>query len=415
MLKKNIIFLCFLPCLVLQAQEADKPSVRLSGQVKSDFSYDTRQNFSPREGHFMLWPKDVQLDSTGVDLNDHGNLNFLAIQSRLGVHFTAPDAMGAKISGLIEGDFFGQANANINLLRLRHAYVQLKWQNSELLFGQYWHPTLVLDCYPGTVSFNTGTPFQPFSRNPQARFTYHAGNLRFIAAAVTQRDYTTPAPGKPITFNSDALRNSGIPEVQVQAQFKSSNEETGNELVAGLGGGFKQVVPLIVTAKGYKTDASVNSFSGIGYLKMKNRLITAKFEGVYGQNTYDVMGISSYAIKSVVDVDKDIVEYTPMANYSVWTDIHNNGKVQFGVFAGFMKNLGSKEEILTNRWLDDRSNIDYLYRISPRVVYPLGKARTAFEIEHTAAAFGTVTNKGTVADSREVANTRFLFSIWYSF
>ncbi len=53
---------------------------------------------------------------------------------------TGPDAFGAKTSGVIEADFFAQLNPNINLLRLRHAYVKFNWEHLEFLAGQTWNP-----------------------------------------------------------------------------------------------------------------------------------------------------------------------------------------------------------------------------------------------------------------------------------
>ena len=160
-----------LAVITLAAQDEGNFGIKFSGFVKNDFFFDTRQTVAAREGHFLLWPAAVTLDETGVDINAQSNFNILAVQSRLKGAITGPDAFGAKTSGVIEADFFAQANDNINLLRLRHAFVKLNWEHMELLAGQYWNPLFVTDCFPGTVSFNTGTPPQSFSRNPQVRAT----------------------------------------------------------------------------------------------------------------------------------------------------------------------------------------------------------------------------------------------------
>ena len=95
-----------------------------------------------REGHFLLWPSAENLDINGDDINAKANFNMLAIQSRLSMALFGPDALGAKTSGLIEGDFFAQLNDNINLFRLRHAFVKLNWTHIEVLAGQYLEPAL---------------------------------------------------------------------------------------------------------------------------------------------------------------------------------------------------------------------------------------------------------------------------------
>ncbi|MCB0316360.1 MAG: hypothetical protein KDH84_24420, partial [Calditrichaeota bacterium] len=104
----------------------------------------------------------------------------------------APDAFGAKASGVIEGAFFGHTNDDINGFRLRHAFVKLAWEKTALYFGQYWHPMFVTAVFPGVVSFNTGVPFQPFSRNPQFRLEQTmSSSAKFIVALLSQRDFAS--------------------------------------------------------------------------------------------------------------------------------------------------------------------------------------------------------------------------------
>jgi hypothetical protein len=134
------------------------------------------------------------LDKAGQDINAAANFNILSVQTRLAGKVTGPDALGAKTSGLIEGEFFGTADGDTNGFRLRHAYVKLNWKKSELMIGQFWHAMFITDCYPDVVSFNTGAPFQPFSRTPQVRFTQAFGKLSLIATALSQRDFASNGP-----------------------------------------------------------------------------------------------------------------------------------------------------------------------------------------------------------------------------
>ena len=127
-MKKYIIVALALLCTVAvsaQEKEESKFGVKISGFVKNDFFWDSRQTVAAREGHFLLWPQPEFIDENGEDINAKASFNFLAIQSRLTGTITGPDAFGAKTSGLIEGDFFAQANAHIDLFRLRHAFVKL--------------------------------------------------------------------------------------------------------------------------------------------------------------------------------------------------------------------------------------------------------------------------------------------------
>jgi hypothetical protein len=183
-------------CLLAIATACAQPDfgITFSGFVKTDLMYDTRQTVALREGHFLLYPAPAAYDTAGRDINAESNFNILSIQSRVAGKITAPDAFGAKISGLLEGEFFGTSDGDVSGFRLRHAFVKMDWEKSSLLVGQFWHPMFVVEMFPGVVSFNTGVPFQPFSRNPQVRFTHTMGPVKLIAAAMAQRDFQSNGP-----------------------------------------------------------------------------------------------------------------------------------------------------------------------------------------------------------------------------
>lgn len=431
---KKLIFVVviILPLLSL-SQEEKKFGIKFSGFVKTDVFFDSRQTTDVREGHFLLFPANEILDVNGDDINAKSKFNILSIQTRLRGKITGPDAFGAKTSGLIEGAFFGNIGTDINGFRLRHAFVKLNWTNTELLVGQFWHPMFVTSCFPGTVSFNTGTPFQPFSRNPQIRLTQKFGNFKIIATALEQIDFVSTGPdGKSPKY----LINSSVPEFNLRFEYNSKNQETGKEVLFGVGGNYKMLTPrlsseVIVTpatdsvvndvvkhydavTKKYKTDRTVSGLSGMAYFKYKSKDVTFKLEGVYGQLMYSMTMLGGYAVH-----DRDSVngfqDYTPINTLSVWTDIHTNGKkCQFGLFGGYSKNLGSDEKI-TGKYYSRGSNIAYLYRISPRLIINSGKFRIAPEIEYTVAAYGTPDEKGVVKDYKEIGNFRFLVGVFYFF
>jgi len=170
--------------------EPPKYGISFSGFLKTDYFLDTREGVSIREGHFLLFPRNISPDANGNDIYASPSFNFLSIQTRLTGRITAPDAFGAKVSGILEADFFGNENAvfiDANGFRLRHAYAKLNWEKTELIAGQFWHPLFIPACFSGVISFNTGAPFQPFSRNPQARLTYKTGKLSVTGVMSAQR------------------------------------------------------------------------------------------------------------------------------------------------------------------------------------------------------------------------------------
>ncbi len=418
-----IVGLMMLPAIVLAQNTNEKEpdyGIHWSGFVKNDFFFDSRQTVTAREGHFLLFPMPENLDMNGNDINSQGSLNFLSIQSRLTAKLTGPDALGAKTSGVIEGAFFGHSNADINGFRLRHAFVKLDWTNTQLLFGQYWHMLFVPECFPGTISFNTGVPFQYFSRNPQIRLTQKIGdNAKFAIAAATQRDFASPG-------GYQSLSNAMIPDMQAQFQINASDA-----LLIGLTGGYKVLKPRLSTSAGYIAENTVGGFTSNLFFRVKTEPITVKAQGIWAQNAFDGLMIGGFMIQDFTDIGKDFRSYTPINTMSVWTDIHTNGeKWQFGLFGGFSKNMGSFDAIADtvfnagmNTIYARGANIDFLYRVSPRMHVNFGKFRLAGEIEYTVAAYATADNFGVlnvdkfgkITESESVDNIRFLMAAYYFF
>jgi len=423
--------LMFFTPFFIKSQESKSYNIGFSGFVKTDYFFDSRENYNIREGHFLMYPKERFLDADGNDINRKGSFNFLSIQSRFGVRFSGPDVLNAKVSGLMEADFFGNENAAFidnNGFRLRHAYAKLNWEKTEIIAGQYWHPFFIPNCFSGVVSFNTGSPMQPFSRNPQLRIQHTTGSLTATAAVSAQRDFTSPQ-------GAYALRYSMMPDISALLQFDQSLNENRVKLQLGAGLGVKQLQPLLYTTaanKNYQTSEKVASYAATAYLKLSTPLLTFKSQATYGQNLFDLLMIGGYAVHSVIDTMKNTVDYTTVNNLSIWSEVHTNSKkLQFGLWGGFTKNLGSVNEILFygNRVNGTEStvrgsNLHHVWRLSPRIVAMHEKLHFAFETELTSAAYAE-TNKvsgklarnefGKVTDYYSVKNIRVLLAVIYHF
>jgi len=423
MKKSLIIFVVLLPLLGL-TQEEKKFGIKFHGFVKTDILYDSRQTVNIREGHFALYPKNEDLDLDNNDINANPAFHMLSIQTRLKGLITGPDALGAKTSGMIEAEFFGQTvnkSEDLNGFRLRHALVKLDWENTQLLVGQYWHPMFNTSCFPGTVSFNTGVPFEPFNRSPQIRVTQKFGGFSVVGALLAQRDFVSTGPNGPST---EYARNSAVPGFNFNLEYKTKNAENGTEFLIGASANYKTIQPNVLSDSGYKTDTKVSGFGISGYVKFATEVFTIKLHGFNGNNATDLTMLGGYAIKEISDPEKGFVEYTPISNSSFWADIHTNGKNwQFGLFGGYTKNQGAKD-VIGGKYFSRGSNIDYVYRISPRVIYNNGKLRIAPEIEYTVAAYATndentgIMNrdeKGVITNSKEIGNLRFMIGVYYFF
>jgi hypothetical protein len=408
----------FMLVINVQAQKETAPQefgIKFSGFVKTDIFYDTRQNESLREGHFLLYPKAESFDANNEDLNAVPGFNILSIQTRLTGKITAPDFLGAKTTGMIEGAFFGAAEGNINTFRLRHAFLKMEWENTHLLIGQFWHPMFIDESFPGVVSFNTGAPFQPFSRNPQIRFTQKFGFADLVIAACSQRDFQSYAPGKDATGKevsvgtSDAARNAVLPELNALLKFKFGNH------LAGLGGEYKSLMPR-TSFLGVKADNLVNSYAAMAYAKFVFDDFSFKLEGIYGQNLANMTMLGGYGIKTVDSVAKT-EEYTPSNLLSAWTELSYGKDVEISLFAGYTKNLGTADAVVNNTFYGRARDIESIIRVSPRLIWTVGKVKIAGEVEYTQAAYGTAdsADKLIVKNTKTVSNIRVLLAGYLMF
>ncbi len=412
MRRNAVTFICLTILMpVILSQEKDPGwGIKFSGFVKTDLFYDTRQSSASnglREGHFYLYPDNVLYDLQGNDLNANPSFHILNIQTRVKGDISGPDAFGAKTSGIIEAEFFGTSESDINGFRLRHAYVKMDWTGASLTMGQSWHPMFITESFPGTISFNTGAPFTPFSRNPQIRVTGITESVSFSLTAYSQRDFTSPGP----EGNSNRyLRNSGIPGLNIQIRVPA-----GNGFTAWTGIDYKRLRPELKSAANAEAKTIIGSFSVFANVKIKTEPVNLLMMGVYGQNLSDVMMLGGYAVSGVSGLYEEDKSYTNLNATSFWADMSTNGKkVSAGLFTGFSKNLGSGDPITGNVY-GRGNNIDHLFRISPRITVTEGHLSFAGEIEHTTATYGTMNDTGKVTNTRNVSNLRILLSAIYRF
>lgn len=387
------------------AGDEEKFGITLSGFVKTDVMLDSRQTTTIREGHFLLYPAPEKKDPDGKDINARANFNILSIQTRLGGNITAPRSFGAKTSGYLEGEFFGHSEGDINGFRLRHAFVKLDWEKSSLLLGQFWHPMFITEVFPAVISFNTGAPFLPFSRNPQIRFVHRLSDFHITLTAASQRDFSNIGPLDAKTGSSSYLRNSAIPILD--ANFKYITKQ----MVIGTGINYKRIVPRLETRNGDKTSESVSGVSAMGFARYIYQDFTCKAEVTYGANPYDLTMLGGYAVK---DTANGVDTYTTINTLAVWGELIYGKKIEFGLFGGYTQNLGSKDIIRGARYTRG-DTISKVLRISPRVVFTMGKARLASEIEYTTAYYGASDPKAKAINTKAISNIRLLGAAILSF
>ena len=404
-----ILFFLFATSFAQEHEKKDKLKIDIHGFVKTDYWVDTRQVVYAREGLFTFFPKDILLDKNGRDINAESSFNFSAITSRINFKIKQFKAFGADAYGFIEADFSGVSNITINTFRLRHAYINLDWGKSELLFGQYWHPLFVTEVFPTVISLNTGAPFQPFNRSPQIRFTHHIKNWNIIAAIISQRDYASIGPyGR----NPMYMENSMVPNGHLQLQYAKKTN------TFGIAADYKVIRPLLVTDSNVVSDARLGSYAFMIYYKWRGKNWEYKLKSIYGQNLSEQLMMGGYAVANTNPLN-GIQEYTPTNHFFLWGDILYRKKLENttlipGLFAGFTQNLGTTVNA-TGPYYSAGANIDKMYRIAPSLSIKSGNVMVSVEWEYSHVMYGDIQLNGTVANTHAVASNRILLTGFYFF
>lgn len=407
-MKAKLLFIGLLMLSNLAFSQEEKKAVwklTFSGFIKSDYWYDTRQVVTTREDLFLFYPKPVQKDSLGQDINDQSCFNFSAITSRLLTNISGPDAFGAKTRGFIEGDFSGVTNNDINGFRLRHAYVNFDWKKTSLMVGQYWHPLFSVDVMPTVISLNTGAPFQPFIRNPLVTFTYKTEKFKTAFTAITQRDNTSDGPSG---LSPVYIQRALIPNLNVLAQYASEPWTTGISLDA------KKLRPRTLTALQFKTNESITTYAAGAWLQFKHQPWTIKAKAIYGQNLSEHLMMGAYAIHTV-DSSNGAYTYTPENHLMSWFNVlFSYKKSQSGIFAGYSQNFGTTQ---TNNgtYYGRGFDIAKVYRFSGYSSLKIEQFMLCLELEYTRAEYGKPDAKGKFATVSPVGNFRTLMTVFYFF
>lgn len=401
-----LALLLLISSLDLFSQEEISPyKLSVSGYVRADALFDSRQVVEAREGFLLFFPKRPEFDKNGKDIHAHPSFNQYAMASRATLKATGPDVLGAKVLGLIEADFTGASNIENNGLRLRHAYISLQWNKTRLMAGQYWHPLDVPEMIPNVLSLNTGAPFHSFSRQPQIRVDYKTGNINLVAVAASQRDYTNAGPEG---SSSAYLRNSVVPNLHGQIQFKREG------LFAGAGIDYKRLTPKIHSDSSYTGDIHLDCLSYTAFLSYTQNNLNFKTQYTLGRALNDHLMMGGFGTLLPGENQTDI-NYTTLTHHYIWMNVaYTLNNWQPSLFLGYLKNAGAGEPV-TGPVYARGADIDYLYRISPMLTYTTGKLSLIAEMEYTVAAYGDITNTFTVNNTTETGNLRVGLGMVYSF
>ncbi|MCQ2976060.1 MAG: hypothetical protein MJ211_14760 [Bacteroidales bacterium] len=390
-------------------------SYKIQGFIDPQVHYDTREIVSGREEQMLFYPAPKNLDADGNDLNAKGSLNMLTITARIGMKINAPDMLGAKVFGYIEGDYTGSTNDGINMLRLRHAYVDMKWDKDELLVGQYWHPMVAHEVMPGTRPLNMGVPFHPYSRYVQTKYTRYFNKIELNAIAAFQLDNKAVGPNGAST---EYLRNSCLPELNAQLVYR------GDNVYLGAMYNYVLIQPRTFTTDNlgakHKTDTKIGSSAFSIFGKILSENLDFRFQAIYGDNFYEQCLIGGYI--ETPKFNSSDYSYKNFGTTTIWADFSKRtGVCRPGIFVGFGKNNSFGDDFDNSEMIYGRGiDINNLYRIQPRIGFYPTKALNFFvEYELTTVDYGKRVDKMNnlyyYESDYKVSNSRFIMAVVFNF
>jgi hypothetical protein len=367
-----------------------------------------------------LYPAKPTYHPVSNDLiNYNPQLEMLSLQSRVGVRIAGPNVLGAKVSGLVEGDFFATAEAYTHHLRVRHALMKMQWEKASLTMGQYWHPMFTPELFPLVVGFGAAAPFNPLNRAPQIRLDYTPmPSLKLMLAALANGYHAAVGP-------AEAQRNSGLPDLQFQLFL--GNKPT---FTTGITAGYMWLQPLEATAGTpavkYYSEKLIGAYNFQWFAKTKISNLTLQTKVSYGQNFTQFVMIGGFG-RLLEDAGKTTdFGYTNIKSYAAWFEAMYkiNDKFDAGLFVGSLGALGADEKIETTGpfWNTRNADIANAIRLSPRITYTNKKMMFALEYMYSTADYGTPGNDGLSYNEygvpqnlKRTLNHRILFATKYSF
>lgn len=411
----------------------EKPShFKFYGFIRNYFAFDSRESKSGTKDLFYYIPKDEALNAKGEDMNANPTFRFLAITSRVGLDVKDYQFGKTKVGAKIETDFYCM-NGNVAVLRLRQAYATLGWdglgkdgkQSTSLKIGQAWHP--IAADQPYVIDLETGTPFNPFSRTPQVMLDHNfSKNFTLTGGFIWQMQYLSSGPNG---ASDNYIKYGCIPEFYAGVTFKSNNGFTGRVGVDVL-----SIKPRWRADDGEKVGDRLTTANPYIYAQYSKGAFSVNGKVVYASAGEHFNMLSGYG---VTDINSDgSWDYAPLHSTASYLSVKYGRKLQVQGMIGYMKNLGTSKSLYEdpakpgytstkNVYISGNGfhNLNQIIRVTPTVVYNLGKLSFGLEYDITSAQYGKYAVDGHVnssnglvdGDLHWVTNHRLLGMVKFTF
>ena len=402
------------------------------GFIRNFFTYDSRESISGTGDLYNYQPKDEnwnvktqeEADQLGVerqDLNAISTFRFLTLTTRVGLNIVGYKWRNTEFGGKIEADFYaglstkGSGTHSVSgaaQMRLRQAYMTLAWDSLrmnnkdfarvDLLLGQTWHPMAADLC--DAIALNSGAPFGPFSRTPQVKMDARLGNLFTLTGAlIWQMQYCSIGPDGQ---SAEYIGYSKTPEAYLGLSFhhKGWLVRAGADVLSIKPRHIGKVIPTPGDTVAVKVSDRITTASPFIYLQYKKGEFSIKAKSIFAESGEHMNMNGGYGVS---DVKSDgSWAYTPTRTSSSWISIVYGGKVgaqedkhpqklQGILFAGYVRNFGTKEELATKAngslvgyFYPRAANMYRMFRVTPTLLYTIGKFQIGCEYEVTSVHYG---------------------------
>ena len=417
----------------VEPAKTEKPAhIKFYGFIRNYFAFDSRESKAGTKDLFYYLPLDESLNANGTDINANPSFRFLAITSRLGLDVKDYQIGKTKVGAKVETDFYCM-NGNVAVLRLRQAYATLGWDNlgndgtqsTSLKIGQAWHP-MAAD-QPYVIDLETGTPFSAFSRTPQVMVDHNfSKNFALTAGVLWQMQYLSTGPkGASDTY----IKYSCTPEIYAGLTMK-----TNHGFLARVGADVLSIKPRVRNSEGEKVSDRITTVNPYVYAKYDSRDFSINAKVIYASAGEHFNMLSGYGVTKV-EADGSW-DYAPLHSTASFLSVKYGRKVQVQGMIGYMKNLGTSKALYedaahpgytstSNVYISGNGfhNLNQLIRVTPTVVYNLGKLSFALEYDITAAQYGKYAVAGHVnssnglvdGDLHWITNHRLLGMVKFTF
>ncbi len=404
------------------------------GFIRNYFTFDSRESISGTGDLYNYQPKDEAWNQTEAeaaasglpreDLNAHSTFRFLSLTTRVGLDIVGYKWRNTEFGGKIEADFYAGLSTKVShpvsgvaQFRLRQAYMTLGWDSLrmndkdyarvDLLLGQAWHP-MAAD-FSDVISLASGAPFGPFNRSPQVKMDARLGKYFTLTGSLLwQMQYCSlgPSPTGASTQAADFIMYSKTPEAYLGLSVHT------NGFLLRAGADVLSIKPRqigTVNVGGNTISVSVKdritTASPFLYVQYKKDEFSIKAKTIFSEAGEHMNLNSGYGVKA--KNPDGSWEYTPLRASSSWLSIVYGGKIgaqedkhpqklQGILFAGYIENLGTKETLYDGNhdgrpddlYTPRANNMNRMWRLSPTLLYTVGKFQLGLEYEITSVQYG---------------------------